>query len=143
MGSDRAEWNHLRELPRNRTRPLGGRRPHRDRPACRQLTATSDRVRSPYVLAYTHEIGLGPGAIVGDDRGPDCLPNLCIPILVQMSPLVGNLRDVPEQPRTAVSVARGHSAADVRRLLAVIPMLRSTARSSGSALSASPSKPPG
>jgi len=83
---------------------------------------TPDRVRSSDVLAYAHRIGLSgrtpSSATVGARIA--CLSSF-YRFAIRMGLLVGNPCDALERPRTVPSVARGYSADEVRRLLAVIP----------------------
>jgi len=83
---------------------------------------TPDRVRSADVLAYAHGIGLSgrtpSSATIGARIA--CLSSF-YRFAIRMGLLVGNPCDALERPRTVPSVARGCSADEVRRLLAVVP----------------------
>jgi len=83
---------------------------------------TPDQVRSAEVLAYAHGIGLSgrtpSSATIGARIA--CLSSF-YRFAIRMGLLVGNPCDALERPRTVPSVARGYSADEVRRLLAVIP----------------------
>lgn len=81
-----------------------------------------DQVRSADILAYAH--GIGPSgrtpssATVGARIA--CLSSF-YRFAIRMGLLTGNPCDALERPRTVPSVARGYSADEVRRLLAVVP----------------------
>ena len=83
---------------------------------------TPDRVRSADVLAYAHGIGLSgrtpSSATIGARIA--CLSSF-YRFTIRMGLLSANPCDALERPRTVPSVARGYSADEVRRLLAVIP----------------------
>jgi integrase/recombinase XerC len=83
---------------------------------------TPDRVRSADVLAYAHGIGLSgrlpSSATIGARIA--CLSSF-YRFAIRMGLLVGNPCDALERPPTVPSVARGYSADEVRRLLAVVP----------------------
>src|SRR5450759_1967589 len=74
------------------------------------------------VLAYAHGIGLSgrtpSSATVGARIA--CLSSF-YRFLIRMGLIVSNPCDALERPRTVPSVARGYSADEVRRLLAVVP----------------------
>src|SRR3990172_5692828 len=83
---------------------------------------TPDRVRSADVLAYAH--GIGPSgrtpssATVGARIA--CVSSF-YRFGIRMGLLTANPCDALERPRTVPSAARGYSADEVRRLLAVVP----------------------
>jgi integrase len=83
---------------------------------------TPDQVRSADVLAYAH--GIGPSgrtpssATVGARIA--CVSSF-FRFAIRMGLLAANPCEALERPRTVPSVARGYSADEVRRLLAVIP----------------------
>ena len=83
---------------------------------------TPDEVRSSDVLAYAHGIGLSgrvpSSATVGARIA--CLSSF-YRFAIRMGLLAANPCDALERPRTIPSVARGYSAEEVRRLLAVVP----------------------
>src|SRR5450756_457092 len=83
---------------------------------------TPDQIRSSDVLAYAHGIGLSgrtpSSATVGARIA--CLSSF-YRFLIRMGLIVSNPCDALERPRTVPSVARGYSADEVRRLLAVVP----------------------
>src|SRR5450759_2010271 len=83
---------------------------------------TPDQVRSSDVLAYAHGIGLSgrvpTAATVGARIA--CLSSF-YRFTIRMGLLTANPCDALERPRTVPSVARGYSADEVRRLLAVVP----------------------
>ena len=64
---------------------------------------------------------LGAGAVVGDRRRPDRLPFELLPVPDPDERHTANPCDALERPKTVQSVARGLSADEVRRLLAVVP----------------------
>jgi integrase/recombinase XerC len=81
-----------------------------------------DRIAPSEVLAWAH--GIGPSG-----RSPSsttvgariaCLSSF-YRFLIRMGLVSSNPCDALERPRTVPSVARGYSAAEVRRLLAVVP----------------------
>jgi len=83
---------------------------------------TPDRVRSADVLAYAHGIGLSgrtpSSATVGARIA--CVSSF-YRFGIRMGLLTANPCDALERPRTVPSAARGYSADEVRRLLAVVP----------------------
>ena len=83
---------------------------------------TPDQVRSADVLAYAHGIGLSgrvpSSATVGARIA--CLSSF-YRFVIRMGLVTANPCDALERPRTVPSVARGYSADEVRRLLAVVP----------------------
>src|SRR3990170_2603381 len=83
---------------------------------------TPDRVRSADVLAYAHGIGQSgrtPSAATVGARIA-CLSSF-YRFGIRMGLVIANPCDALERPRTVASVARGYSAQEVRRLLAVVP----------------------
>ena len=83
---------------------------------------TPDQVRPADVLAYAHGIGLSgrtPSATTIGARIA-CLSSF-FRFLIRMGLMTSNPCDAVERPRTIQSVARGLSADEVRRLLAVVP----------------------
>lgn len=81
-----------------------------------------DRLSSADVLAWAHGIGLSgrtPSAITVGARVA-CLSSF-YRFLIRLGAVTANLCDALERPRIQPSPARGLSADDVRRLLAVIP----------------------
>jgi site-specific recombinase XerD len=83
---------------------------------------TPDRVRPADVLAYAHGIGLSgrpPSAITIGARIA-CLSSY-FRFLIRMGLVTSNPCDLVERPRQSPSPARGYSAEEVRRLLAVVP----------------------
>jgi site-specific recombinase XerD len=83
---------------------------------------TPDRVKPADVLAYAHGIGLSGRAPSGTTIGARiaCLSSF-YRFLIRMGLVVGNPCDAVERPRAITAPARGLSADQVRRLLAVIP----------------------
>jgi site-specific recombinase XerD len=83
---------------------------------------TPDRVTSPQVLAYAHGIGASGRAPSSATVGARiaCLSSF-YRFTIRMGLLTGNPCDALERPRTIPAVARGYSADEVRRLLAVVP----------------------
>jgi site-specific recombinase XerC len=83
---------------------------------------TPDRVRSADVLAYAHGIGLSgrtpSSATIGARIA--CLSSF-YRFLTRMGLMASNPCDAVERPRTITAPARGLSADQVRRLLAVVP----------------------
>src|SRR5450830_298844 len=82
---------------------------------------TPDQVRSADVLAYAHGIGASgrvPSTTVGARIA--CLSSF-YRFTIRMGLLTANPCDALERPRTVQAVARGYSADEVRRLLAVVP----------------------
>lgn len=81
-----------------------------------------DRVTPAHVLAWAHGIGLSgrepSSATVGARIA--CLSSY-YRFLIRMNVAASNPYDALERPRTVQSVARGLSADEVRRLLAVVP----------------------
>ncbi len=83
---------------------------------------TPDRVKPPDVLAYAHGIGLSgrtpSSATIGARIA--CLSSF-YRFLIRMGLVIGNPCDALERPRSTPAPARGLSADEVRRLLAVVP----------------------
>src|SRR6478672_4983689 len=82
---------------------------------------TPDRVTSPDVLAWAHGIGLSgrtPSAVTIGARIA-CLSSF-YRFLIRMGLVASNPCDALERPKIVPNPARGYSADDVRRLLAVI-----------------------
>jgi site-specific recombinase XerD len=81
-----------------------------------------DQVRSADILAYAHGIGASgrvPSLTTVGARIA-CLSSF-YRFTIRLGLLTGNPCDALERPRTVPSVARGYSADEVRRLLAVVP----------------------
>jgi integrase/recombinase XerC len=86
------------------------------------LGKTPDRVKPADVLAFVHGIGKSgrtPSATTVGARIA-CLSSF-YRFLIRMGLVVSNPCDSVERPRAIQSVARGYSADEVRRLLAVVP----------------------
>jgi integrase/recombinase XerC len=86
------------------------------------LGRTPDRVKPADVLAWVHGIGKSgrtPSATTVGARIA-CLSSF-YRFLTRMGLVVSNPCDAIERPRAIQSVARGYSADEVRRLLAVVP----------------------
>jgi integrase/recombinase XerC len=86
------------------------------------LGKTPDRVKPAEVLAWVHGIGKSgrtPSATTVGARIA-CLSSF-YRFLIRMGLVVSNPCDAVERPRATQSVARGYSAEEVRRLLAVVP----------------------
>jgi integrase/recombinase XerC len=86
------------------------------------LGKTPDRVKPADVLAFVHGIGKSgrtPSATTVGARIA-CLSSY-YRFLIRMGLVVSNPCDAIERPRATQSVARGYSADEVRRLLAVVP----------------------
>ncbi|HKZ90861.1 MAG TPA: tyrosine-type recombinase/integrase [Candidatus Limnocylindrales bacterium] len=83
---------------------------------------TPDQVRPADVLAYAHGIGLSgkPPSAVTIGARIACLSSFCR-FLIRMGVVASNPCDLVERPRQSPSPARGYSAAEIRRLLAVVP----------------------
>ena len=81
-----------------------------------------DQVRSSDVLAYAHGIGASGRVPSSTTVGARiaCLSSF-YRFTIRMGLLAANPCDALERPRTVQSVARGLSADEVRRLLAVVP----------------------
>lgn len=83
---------------------------------------TPDRVKPADVLAWVHGIGRSgrtPSATTVGARIA-CLSSF-YRFLIRMGLVVSNPADAVERPRATQSAARGYSADEVRRLLAVVP----------------------
>jgi site-specific recombinase XerD len=86
------------------------------------LGKTPDRVKPADVLAFVHGIGKSgrtPSATTVGARIA-CLSSF-YRFAIRMGLVVSNPCDAVERPRATQSVARGYSADDVRRLIAVVP----------------------
>ena len=85
-------------------------------------TMTPDQVRSADVLAYAHGIGASGRVPSSTTIGARiaCLSSF-YRFTIRMGLLTANPCDALERPRTVPAVARGYSADEVRRLLAVVP----------------------
>src|SRR5450830_799323 len=83
---------------------------------------TPERVRPADVLAWVHGIGRSGRTPSSTTVGARiaCLSSL-YRFLIRMGLVVSNPCDAVERPRAIQSVARGYSADEVRRLLAVVP----------------------
>jgi len=81
-----------------------------------------DQVRSADVLAYAHGIGASGRVPSSTTVGARiaCVSSF-YRFAIRMGLLTANPCDALERPRTVPSVARGYSADEVRRLLAVVP----------------------
>jgi integrase/recombinase XerC len=87
-----------------------------------ERSLTPDRVKPADVLAFVHGIGRSgrtPSATTVGARIA-CLSSF-YRFLIRMGLVVSNPCDAVERPRAIQSVARGYSAEEVRRLLAVVP----------------------
>jgi site-specific recombinase XerD len=87
-----------------------------------ERSLTPDRVKPADVLAWVHGIGRSGRTPSGTTVGARiaCLSSF-YRFLIRMGLVVSNPCDAVERPRTVQSVARGYSADEVRRLLAVVP----------------------
>jgi integrase/recombinase XerC len=83
---------------------------------------TPDQVRSADVLAYAHGIGASGRVPSSTTVGARiaCLSSF-YRFAIRMGLLTANPCDALERPRSIPSAARGYSASEVRRLLAVVP----------------------
>ena len=83
---------------------------------------TPDRVKPGEVLAWVHGIGRSGRTPSSTTVGARiaCLSSF-YRFLIRMGLVVSNPCDAVERPRSVQSVARGYSADEVRRLLAVVP----------------------
>ncbi len=83
---------------------------------------TPDAVRASDVLAYAHGIGASGRTPASATIGARiaCLSSF-YRFAFRMGLLVANPCDALERPRTVPAVARGYNAAEVQRILAVIP----------------------
>jgi integrase/recombinase XerC len=91
-------------------------------PLFRRLGKTPDQVTAPDVLAWAHGIGLSgrtPSATTVGARIA-CLSSF-YRFTIRMGLLASNPCDALQRPRIVPSVARGYSAAEVGRLLAIVP----------------------
>jgi integrase/recombinase XerC len=87
-----------------------------------ERSLTPDRVKPADVLAWVHGIGRSGRTPSGTRVGARiaCLSSF-YRFLIRMGLVVANPCDAVERPRSVQSVARGYSADEVRRLLAVVP----------------------
>ena len=83
---------------------------------------TPDQVRPADVLAYAHGIGASGRVPSSTTVGARiaCLSSF-YRFAIRMGLLTGNPCDALERPRGVPALARGYSASEVRRLLAVVP----------------------
>jgi site-specific recombinase XerC len=83
---------------------------------------TPDLIRPPEVLAYAHGIGLSgrPPSSATIGARIACLSSF-YRFLIRMGLVAANPCDAVERPRTVAAPARGLSADQVRKLLAVVP----------------------
>ncbi|MGA2662560.1 MAG: site-specific integrase [Verrucomicrobiota bacterium] len=91
-------------------------------PLFADLGKTPDRVAPADVLAWVHGIGKSgrtPSATTVGARIA-CLSSF-YRFLIRMGLVVSNPTDAVERPRSIQSPARGYSADEIRRLLAVVP----------------------
>jgi site-specific recombinase XerD len=87
-----------------------------------RIGRTPDQVTSPDVLAWAHGVGLSgrdPSATTVGARTA-CLSSF-YKFLIRMGTMTANPCDALERPKVQQSVARGYTALDVQKLLAVIP----------------------
>jgi integrase/recombinase XerC len=86
------------------------------------LSKTPDRVKPADVLAWVHGIGRSGRTPSSTTIGARiaCLSSY-FRFLIRMGLVVSSPCDAVERPRAIQSVARGYSAEEVRRLLAVVP----------------------
>lgn len=91
-------------------------------PLFARLGKTPDRVTPPEVLAWAHGIGLSGRVPSSTTVGARiaCLSSF-YRFTVRMGILNANPCDALERPRSVTAPARGYSADEVRRLLAVVP----------------------
>jgi hypothetical protein len=87
-----------------------------------ERSMTPDRVKPADVLAWVHGIGRSGRTPSSTTIGARiaCLSSF-YRFLIRMGLVVSNPTDAVERPRAVQSVARGYSADEVRRLLAVVP----------------------
>jgi integrase/recombinase XerC len=87
-----------------------------------ERSLTPDRVKPGDVLAWVHGIGRSGRTPSSTTVGARiaCLSSF-FRFLIRMGLVVSNPCDAVERPRSVQSVARGYSADEVRRLLAVVP----------------------
>jgi site-specific recombinase XerD len=87
-----------------------------------ERSLTPDRVKPGEVLAWVHGIGRSGRTPSSTTVGARiaCLSSY-FRFLIRMGLVVSNPCDAVERPRSVQSVARGYSADEVRRLLAVVP----------------------
>jgi site-specific recombinase XerD len=86
------------------------------------LGKSPDRVKPADILAWVHGIGKSgrPPSATTVGAWIACLSSF-YRFLIRMGLVVSDPTDAVERPRTVQSVARGYSADEVRRLLAVVP----------------------
>jgi integrase/recombinase XerC len=86
------------------------------------LSKTPDRVAPAEVLAWVHGIGKSGKTPSSTTVGAriSCLSSF-YRFLIRMGLVLSNPCDAVERPRNSPSQARGYSAGEVRRLLAVVP----------------------
>src|SRR5450830_82957 len=87
-----------------------------------RIGKTPDQVSSPDVLAWAHGVGLSgrePSTVTVGARTA-CLSSF-YKFLIRMGTMTANPCDALERPKVQQSVARGYTALDVQKLLAVIP----------------------
>jgi site-specific recombinase XerD len=87
-----------------------------------ERSLTPDRVKPGDVLGWVHGIGRSGRTPSSTTVGARiaCFSSF-YRFLTRMGLVVSNPTDAVERPRSVQSVARGHSADEVRRLLAVVP----------------------
>ncbi len=87
-----------------------------------ERSLTPDRVKPADVLAWVHGIGKSGRTPSSTTVGARiaCLSS-CFRFLIRMGLALSNPCDAVERPRSVQSTARGYSADEVRRLLAVVP----------------------
>ncbi len=83
---------------------------------------TPDTIKPADVLAYAHGIGASgrPPAAATIGARIACVSSF-YRFLIRMGLVASNPCDAVERPRTVVAPARGYSAEEVKRLLAVVP----------------------
>jgi site-specific recombinase XerD len=91
-------------------------------PLFARLGKTPDQVTAPEVLAWAHGIGLSGRVPSSTTVGARiaCLSSF-FRFTIRMGLLKSNPCDMLERPRSVTAPARGYSASEVRRLLAVLP----------------------
>jgi site-specific recombinase XerC len=91
-------------------------------PLFNRLGKTPDQVTAPDVLAWAHGIGLSGRVLSSTTIGARiaCLSSFYW-FGIRMGLLKSNPCDALERPRTVTATARGYSASEVRKLLAVLP----------------------
>ena len=87
-----------------------------------ERSLTPDRVKPGEVLAWVHGIGRSGRTPSSTTVGARiACPSSFYRFLIRMGLVVSNPCDAVERPRAVQSVARGYTADEVRRLLAVVP----------------------